>query len=53
MGDRGEDMQQRTTGRIQIRVAAIRTEPIWYAVPGDPPGRPTVWNSAQHRCPSR
>ena len=26
MGDRGEDMQQRT------RVAAIRTEPIWYAL---------------------
>ena len=33
MGDRGEDMQQkRTTGRIQTRVAAIRADPIWYAL---------------------
>ena len=30
MGNRGEDMQQRTTGIIRTRVAAIRTEPIWY-----------------------
>ena len=27
MGDRGEDMQQRTTGRNRTWVAAIRTEP--------------------------
>ena len=32
MGDRGEDMQQMTTGRIQIRVAAVRTVPTWYAL---------------------
>ena len=28
MVDRGEDMQQKTTGKIQTRVTAIRTEPI-------------------------
>ena len=28
MGDRGEDMQQMTTGRDQTRVAAIRTEDV-------------------------
>ena len=30
--ERGEDMQQRTTGRIRTRVAALRTGPIWYAL---------------------
>ena len=30
MGDRGQDMRQTTTGRIQTRVAAFRTVPIWY-----------------------
>ena len=30
MGDRGEDMQQMTKVRIRTRVAALRTEPIWY-----------------------
>ena len=30
--ERGEDMQQRTTGRNRTRVAAIRTEPLWYAL---------------------
>ena len=32
MVDRGEDMQQKTTGKIQTRVAAFRTGPIWYAL---------------------
>ena len=32
MGDRGEDLQQRTTGRIQAWVTAIRTEPVWSAL---------------------
>ena len=32
MGDRGEDTQHRTAGRIRSRVAAIRTGPIWYAL---------------------
>ena len=32
MGDRVEDMQQMTTGRTRTRVAAFRTEPIWYAL---------------------
>ena len=32
MGDRGEDMQQMTTGRILTRGAVFRTEPIWYAL---------------------
>ena len=38
MGDREEDMQQGWTqirkdpGRIRTRVAAVRTEPIWYAL---------------------
>ena len=32
MGDRGEDMQQRTTGRNRSQVAAIRTEPSWCAL---------------------
>ena len=27
MGDRVEDIQQRTTGRIRTRVTAVRTEP--------------------------
>ena len=30
MGDRGEDIEQMTTGRTRTRVAAFRTEPIWY-----------------------
>ena len=42
MGDRGEDMQQRTTGRNRTRVAAIKTEPLMVrALPGEAPGRPT------------
>ena len=34
MGDRGEDMQQRTrAGNLgQTWVTAIRTEPIWYVL---------------------
>ena len=32
MGDRGEDMQQMTAGRIWTRAAAFRTVPIWYAL---------------------
>ena len=32
MGDRGEHMQQMTTGRTRTRVAVFRTEPIWYAL---------------------
>ena len=32
MGDRGEDMQQMTTGRIGTRVAAFWSEPIGYAL---------------------
>ena len=31
MGNRGEDMQQRTPGRNRTRVIAIRTEPVWDA----------------------
>ena len=34
MGDRGEDMQQMTTGRLQTRVTAVRTEPIERVLPG-------------------
>ena len=31
MGDRGETMQQMTTGMNQTRVTAFRTVPLWYA----------------------
>ena len=39
MGDRGEDIEQMTTGRTRTRVAAFRTEPV-RALPGEPPGLP-------------
>ena len=42
MGARGEDMQQRTTGRNRTRVAAIKTAPLMVrTLPGEAPGRPT------------
>ena len=41
MGDREEDMQQMTMGRIQTRIVAFRTEPIWNAL-GEQPGCPDV-----------
>ena len=40
MGDRGEDMQQMTTGRIGTRVAAFRAIYIVRALPVELPGRP-------------
>ena len=44
MGDRGEDMQQRTTDRIRTRVAVFRTGPIWCAFyPGSHLGIPLLF----------
>ena len=43
MGDRGEDMQQRTTGRNQTRVAVIRSVP--YGNGTHPSGSPININS--------
>ena len=33
MGERGEDLQQRTMGRYQTRVPAVRTEPLMVRAP--------------------
>ena len=44
MGDRGEDMQPRTTGGSRTQVAAIRTGPIGYALdPMSSWGSPIQW----------
>ena len=49
MGDRGEDMKQMTTGRIRTRVAALRSQPIWYSLyPVSQQGSPIIYHNIYH-----
>ena len=40
MGERGKDMQQRSTGRLQTPVAGLGLNGSLHALPGKSPGSP-------------